>query len=93
VGERLSELQLVIRNQLGLHARACALFVKTASKFRSEIFVSRDDLEVNGKSIMGVMMLAAEEGATITVRATGPDEQAALEAIRDLVDGKFGGEP
>jgi phosphocarrier protein len=89
----LSDLQLVIRNQLGLHARACALFVKTASKFRSEIFVSRDDLEVNGKSIMGVMMLAAEEGATITVRAVGPDEQAALEAIRDLVDGKFGGEP
>ena len=89
----MSDLQLVIRNQLGLHARACALFVKTASKFRSEIFVSRDDLEVNGKSIMGVMMLAAEEGATITVRAVGPDEQAALEAIRDLVDGKFGGEP
>ena len=89
----MPDLQLVIRNQLGLHARACALFVKTASKFRSEIFVSRDDLEVNGKSIMGVMMLAAEEGATITVRAVGPDEQAALEAIRELVDGKFGGEP
>jgi len=89
----LSELQLVIRNQLGLHARACALFVKAASKFRSEIFVSRDDLEVNGKSIMGVMMLAAEEGATITVRAAGADEQAALEAIRELVEGKFGGEP
>jgi len=89
----LSDLQLVIRNQLGLHARACALFVKTASKFRAEIFVSRDDLEVNGKSIMGVMMLAAEEGATITVRAIGPDEQAALEAIRELVEGKFGGEP
>jgi phosphocarrier protein HPr len=89
----LSDLQLVIRNQLGLHARACALFVKTASKFRSEIFVSRDDLEVNGKSIMGVMMLAAEEGATITVRAIGPDEQAALQAIRELVEGKFGGEP
>ena len=89
----MSELQLVIRNQLGLHARACALFVKAASKFRSEIFVSRDDLEVNGKSIMGVMMLAAEEGATITVRAAGADEQAALEAIRELVEGKFGGEP
>jgi phosphocarrier protein len=89
----LSELQLVIRNQLGLHARACALFVKAASKFKSEIFVSRDDLEVNGKSIMGVMMLAAEEGATITVRAVGPDEQAALEALRELVEGKFGGEP
>ena len=89
----MPDLQLVIRNQLGLHARACALFVKAASKFRSEIFVSRDDLEVNGKSIMGVMMLAAEEGATITVRTVGPDEREALEAIRELVDGKFGGEP
>jgi phosphocarrier protein len=89
----VAEIQLLIRNQLGLHARACALFVKTSSRFRSDVFVSRDDLEVNGKSIMGVMMLAAEEGATITVRATGADEAEALEAIRDLVDGKFGGEP
>jgi len=89
----LSEIQLVIRNQLGLHARACALFVKAASKFKSEIVVSRDDLEVNGKSIMGVMMLAAEEGATILVKADGPDEADALQVIRELVDGKFGGEP
>jgi len=89
----LSEIQLVIRNQLGLHARACALFVKAASKFKSEIVVSRDDLEVNGKSIMGVMMLAAEEGATILVKADGPDETEALQIIRELVDGKFGGEP
>ena len=87
------ERQLLIRNQLGLHARACALFVKTSSKFRSEVLVSRDDLEVNGKSIMGVMMLAAEEGATITVRATGPDESEAADAIQALVEGKFGGEP
>ena len=89
----MSEIQLVIRNQLGLHARACALFVKAASKFKSEIVVSRDDLEVNGKSIMGVMMLAAEEGATILVKADGPDETEALQIIRELVDGKFGGEP
>ena len=89
----MPELQLLIRNQLGLHARACALFVKAASKFKSEVFVSRDDLEVNGKSIMGVMMLAAEEGATILVRAVGPDEAEALQALRELVDGKFGGEP
>lgn len=89
----MSEIQLVIRNQLGLHARACALFVKAASRYKAEILVSRDDLEVNGKSIMGVMMLAAEEGATITVKASGPDESDAIEAIRDLVDGKFGGEP
>ncbi|MBK7368735.1 MAG: HPr family phosphocarrier protein [Candidatus Eisenbacteria bacterium] len=89
----MAEIQLVIRNQLGLHARACALFVKAASRFKSEILVARDDLEVNGKSIMGVMMLAAEEGATILVKALGPDEDAALESIRELVDGKFGGEP
>ena len=89
----MGEIQLLIRNQLGLHARACALFVKAASRYKSEVLVSRDDLEVNGKSIMGVMMLAAEEGATITVRASGPDEQEVLQALRELVDGRFGGEP
>ena len=89
----MSEAELVILNQLGLHARACALFVKTAARFQAHILVSRDDLEVNGKSIMGVMMLAAEEGATIKVRADGPDEREALAAIQDLVDGRFGGEP
>jgi phosphocarrier protein len=89
----LAEIQLLIRNQLGLHARACALFVKAASRFKSEILVSRDGLEVNGKSIMGVMMLAAEEGATILVKADGPDEGEALKALQELVEGKFGGEP
>ena len=89
----MTEVELLIRNQLGLHARACALFVKTAARFTSEVYVSRDELEVNGKSIMGVMMLAAEEGSTIRVRTEGPDEREALEALRELVDGKFGGEP
>ncbi len=87
------EAELIIRNQLGLHARACALFVKTAARYQSNVLVSRDDLEVNGKSIMGVMMLAAEEGSTIRVRADGPDEQAALSALSELVEGRFGGEP
>ncbi len=87
------EADLLIRNQLGLHARACALFVRTAARFESNVLVSRDDLEVNGKSIMGVMMLAAEEGSTIRVRADGPDEGAALAALTELVEGKFGGEP
>jgi phosphocarrier protein len=86
-------VDLTVRNQLGLHARACALFVKTAARFRSEVIVKRDDLEVNGKSIMGVMMLAAEEGSIITVQASGDDEREAVEALRVLVDGKFGGEP
>jgi phosphocarrier protein len=89
----LVEAQLVIRNQLGLHARACALFVKLAARFKAQVLVSRDDLEVNGKSIMGVMMLAAEAGSTIVVKTVGADEQEALVAIRALVDGKFGGEP
>ena len=89
----MTEAQLVIRNQLGLHARACALFVKTASRFKSHVLVSREDLEVNGKSIMGVMMLAAEEGSIIRVRAEGDDESDAVAALRELVDGKFGGEP
>jgi len=87
------ETELVIQNQLGLHARACALFVRTAAKYQSNVLVSRDDLEVNGKSIMGVMMLAAEEGSSICVRAEGADEEAAISALKDLVDGKFGGEP
>jgi phosphocarrier protein HPr len=86
----LAESELMIKNQLGLHARACALFVKTAAKFQAEILVSRDDLEVNGKSIMGVMMLAAEEGSTIRVRAIGPDEREAVLALEELVNGKFG---
>ena len=89
----MTEAQLVIRNQMGLHARACALFVKTAARFQSHVWVSRDDLEVNGKSIMGVMMLAAEEGSTIRVRAEGTDEKEAIAALQELVDGKFGGEP
>ena len=89
----MTQAELLIKNQLGLHARACALFVKTAAKYQAEIYVARDDLEVNGKSIMGVMMLAAEEGSTIRVRAEGPDEESALTALRELVDGKFGGEP
>ena len=89
----MTDTQLVIRNQLGLHARACAMFVKTAARFQSHVWVSRDDLEVNGKSIMGVMMLAAEEGSIIRVRTEGSDEAAALEALKELVEGKFGGEP
>jgi phosphocarrier protein HPr len=89
----VTEAHLVIRNQLGLHARACALFVKTAARYKAEVFVSRDDLEVNGKSIMGVMMLAAEEGSVIKVRADGDDESQVVAALKELVDSKFGGEP
>jgi phosphocarrier protein len=82
------EVQIVNRN--GLHARPAAEIVKLASKYKSEITMVRDDLEVNGKSIMGVMMLAAECGATLVVRAQGPDAEQAVDAIAALVARKFG---
>ena len=82
------EVQIVNKN--GLHARPAAEIVKLASKYKSEITMVRDDLEVNGKSIMGVMMLAAECGATLVVRAQGPDAEQAVDAIAALVARKFG---
>jgi phosphocarrier protein HPr len=84
---------LEIRNKLGLHLRAARMLVDTAERFDVEVTVAKDGQVVSGKSIMGVMMLAAEEGSTILVRAEGPDEREAIQALRDLVDGKFGGEP
>ena len=86
----MAEIQLVIRNQLGLHARACALFVKAASRFKSEILVARDDLEVNGKSIMGVMMLAAGLGSEVVLETDGEQEREAMDALLALIDDKFG---
>lgn len=89
----MTEAELLIQNQQGLHVRAASKFVKLAAKYKANILVSRDDLEVNGKSIMGVLLLAAEEGSTIRVRADGPDEREAVVALEELVNGKFGGEP
>ncbi|AMW04790.1 HPr family phosphocarrier protein [Gemmatimonas phototrophica] len=86
----MAERSVQIVNKHGLHARPAAEMVKAASKFKSDITISRDDLEVNGKSIMGVMMLAAEYGATITLRAAGPDADDALEALSALVAARFG---
>lgn len=82
--------EFTISNKLGLHARPSAQLTKTASQFRSEIWMSKADRRVNAKSIMGVMMLAAGQGAKVTVEADGPDEDAALEAIGRLLDAKFG---
>ena len=84
------ERSVQIANRNGLHARPAAELVKPAAKFKSEITIVRDDLEVNGKSIMGVMMLAAELGATLTIRANGPDAQQAVDAIVALIAQKFG---
>ncbi|MEK7401376.1 MAG: HPr family phosphocarrier protein [Gemmatimonadota bacterium] len=81
---------VTITNKYGIHARPAAEIVKTAAKFKSEITLVRDDVEVNGKSIMGVMMLAAEQGSTLLVRADGPDEEAALEALTSLIASNFG---
>ena len=86
----MPELDVTIVNKNGLHARPAAEIVKIASKFRSEITISRDDVEVNGKSIMGVMMLAAEHGATIKLKAQGPDAEDAIRAIAEVVAKKFG---
>jgi phosphocarrier protein len=79
-----------IVNKLGMHARSSAAFVQTASKFRSEVWVERDTQRVNGKSIMGVLMLAASKGTQITVEAIGEDAAAALDALGALVGSGFG---
>ncbi|MEA2706481.1 MAG: phosphocarrier protein HPr [Gemmatimonadaceae bacterium] len=86
----MPEREAKIVNKLGIHARPAAEIVKTAGKFKSNITIVRDDLEVNAKSIMGVMMLAAEFGATITLRATGDDAEAALDALCGVIANKFG---
>jgi phosphocarrier protein len=86
----MPERTVLIENKNGLHARPAAEIVKLAAKFNSEITIVKDDLDVNGKSIMGVMMLAAEHGSSITLRAEGPDADQALEALADLVHNRFG---
>ena len=86
----MPEREAKIVNKLGIHARPAAEIVKAAGKFRSNITIVRDDLEVNAKSIMGVMMLAAEFGSTITLRAAGDDAEAALDALCAVIANKFG---
>lgn len=86
------EGEFVIPNKLGLHARASALLVKTSSGFSSEIRIEREGIEVNGKSIMGIMMLAAAKGSTITLKVDGPDEVEAYAAIGELIRNGFGEE-
>jgi phosphocarrier protein len=86
------ERTVTIVNRYGLHARPAAEFVKLASRFRSEIRVRKEETEVNGKSIMGVMMLAAECGSAITIIASGEDAAAALVELTTLVMNRFGEE-
>lgn len=84
--------ELTIENRNGLHARPSALFVKTASRYRAEIWVEKDDERVNGKSIMGLMMLAAGKGSVLRITAEGDDAETVLTEIEALVSGRFGEE-
>ena len=81
---------ILISNKLGLHARASAKLTKLAGSFASDVHLSRNGRRVNAKSIMGVMMLAAGMGSEIEIEVDGPDEAAAMDALRALIDGRFG---
>lgn len=82
--------EVTIVNKYGLHARPAAEFVKLANKFGAEVWIRKDEVEVSGKSIMGVMMLAAECGSAVQIRARGDDAQAAVEALVGLIQNRFG---
>jgi len=84
------EQSFVIANELGLHARAATRFVQTASRYDCVVEVEKDGQRVNGKSIMGVLMLVAAKGTTITVRSKGKDAERAMEALGRLIQNKFG---
>ena len=88
----MQERELVIKNRLGLHARAAAKLAETASKFKSSIKVSKDGMEVDGKSIMGLLTLVACKGSKLLVKANGPDEKEALDEIERLIEDRFGEE-
>jgi phosphocarrier protein HPr len=83
------EKEITVSNKAGIHARPSALLVKTSSQFDSEVFLSCEGTEVNAKSIMSVMMLAAAMGSVVMIRTEGPDEEKALEAIIALFENKF----
>jgi phosphocarrier protein len=85
----LIERTLEIKNKLGLHARAAAKLVHVAARFRSDIKIQKGDEEVDGKSILGILLLAAGRGSSIVVKANGEDEAAAVDAIQALIDAKF----
>jgi phosphocarrier protein len=83
------ERTVTILNRKGLHTRPAATLVKTAARFQSDLFIAKDNFEINGKSIIGVMTLAAEPGATLRLRIQGPDEEAAAAALVALFERKF----
>src|SRR5256885_712189 len=83
------EKEITIVNRLGLHARPAAMFVRVSSRFRADIWVSKEGEEINGKSIMGLMMLAAGQGSKLRVRAEGPDAAEAVKEIEELIQSRF----
>ena len=83
------EKEITIINRLGLHARPAAMFVRIASRFRSEVWVMKEGEEINGKSIMGLMMLAAGQGSKLTIRCEGPDADKVMEELEALIQQKF----
>lgn len=86
------EKNLVIKNKLGLHARAAVKFVNTANRFVSNVKIIKDDTEIDGKSILGILTLAATQGSTIALRVSGKDEKEAVKALTALVNSRFGEE-
>jgi phosphocarrier protein len=85
----VNERNIEIKNKLGLHARAAAKLVHTAARFKCDIKIRKGEEEVDGKSILGILLLAAGRGSVITVRANGDDENDAMDAIQELIDRKF----
>jgi phosphocarrier protein HPr len=83
------EKTIQIINRLGLHARPAAMFVRIASRYRSEVWVAKEGEEVNGKSIMGLMMLAAGQGSNLRIRCEGPDAAKAMEELEELINARF----
>ena len=90
-GERTDKIEkdVIIVNRLGMHARPAALFVRVASRYRCEVWVEKEGEQINGKSIMGLMMLAAGQGSKLLIRCNGPDAEKAMEEIEALIAGKF----
>jgi phosphocarrier protein HPr len=87
--EEKVEKEVTIVNRLGLHARPAAMFVRISSRYRAEVWVAKESEEVNGKSIMGLMMLAAGQGSKLRIRCVGPDASKALQELEALINSKF----
>lgn len=91
-GNVLIEREIQVTNKWGLHARPAAMLVQTASRFKSEIWLKKEDVEANAKSILSVMMLAAEVGSRVIIKADGEDEEQAIETLARIFEEKFGEE-